>query len=709
MGNNPSQVIPYEEVCKHSSRESAWLVAGREVYDVTSFLDEHPAGANAILRKAGGYDCTYDMKMHSSGAQKIWQSFLIGRLPKSDLALVANRAPPPPSVPTTNVVVSVETTTTLIPTRPSSFAPAAVYVDRLDDWSSPTTAFAADHTFPVPPVIDGIPVGAPLRGATLDLYEGLADEDDVPPYPPYPTPCGHPPQAAHAPPCRMAAVCAAASTCARAWGAPGTPVSIECPPGSTAQPPRGDPHPLTPHPPTFLARRRPQAAVTAGRLRRTRSASLDFERDIRPSRPACWRPQCPFASAAAHSGAVAAAHARAHALGAGATIDIASSHPLLTSAPSDCAPRCGRDRFLRAHVGVAVAPLTCPPPDCGLRVRSVASQAPSPQLRPGGALASTQPAPSVAAPGGASGALPGPPMTTPTVPLPLRPALSWTRTASTATLASASSRAPSTAGPWAGPAGARVGTTPPAVGALVSEARAGPPRALPPSSPPSRTTSSSSVASPMLPRGAASSGSAIVVRLRVQSGTPVGPPVGPGFAAAQHTPRASRVGIPAGPPAPSAQVAGASSPAGAAAALAAVAVAGAAGASPAAPRESAGASETPPVAASASASGADGTALILPPPCGDAQGEPVTVASDTPPRDESQPRPLTSSDAPQTVGQPQPDDAAPELTSATSGATGASGSSSPTNDVGPDALQGSRSAPGRGGRGGRGANRKSRK
>ena len=69
-----------EEVRKHNSAESCWLVVRGNVYDVTLFIPKHPGSANAILRHAGT-DATTDFDFHSSKAQDIWKMHLIGYLP----------------------------------------------------------------------------------------------------------------------------------------------------------------------------------------------------------------------------------------------------------------------------------------------------------------------------------------------------------------------------------------------------------------------------------------------------------------------------------------------------------------------------------------------------------------------------------------------------------------------------------------------------
>ncbi|RDW92782.1 FMN-dependent alpha-hydroxy acid dehydrogenase [Aspergillus mulundensis] len=42
-----------KEVAQHNSRQSCWVIINSQVYDVTSFIDEHPGGPAAILQYAG--------------------------------------------------------------------------------------------------------------------------------------------------------------------------------------------------------------------------------------------------------------------------------------------------------------------------------------------------------------------------------------------------------------------------------------------------------------------------------------------------------------------------------------------------------------------------------------------------------------------------------------------------------------------------------
>lgn len=46
-------MLTLQEVERHASRQSCWVVISGHVYDVTDFLDEHPGGAGIILRYGG--------------------------------------------------------------------------------------------------------------------------------------------------------------------------------------------------------------------------------------------------------------------------------------------------------------------------------------------------------------------------------------------------------------------------------------------------------------------------------------------------------------------------------------------------------------------------------------------------------------------------------------------------------------------------------
>ncbi|XP_045451829.1 cytochrome b5-like isoform X2 [Melitaea cinxia] len=48
-----TQVIALEEVKKHRSKSSVWIIIHNDIYDVSKFLEEHPGGEDALLEYAG--------------------------------------------------------------------------------------------------------------------------------------------------------------------------------------------------------------------------------------------------------------------------------------------------------------------------------------------------------------------------------------------------------------------------------------------------------------------------------------------------------------------------------------------------------------------------------------------------------------------------------------------------------------------------------
>ena len=69
----------WNEISKHNTRESCWIVAHKKVYDVTEFISDHPGSSNAILKHAGK-DCSVDFDFHSYSTQKLWKKYYIGKI-----------------------------------------------------------------------------------------------------------------------------------------------------------------------------------------------------------------------------------------------------------------------------------------------------------------------------------------------------------------------------------------------------------------------------------------------------------------------------------------------------------------------------------------------------------------------------------------------------------------------------------------------------
>ena len=80
------------EVAKHNTKEDCWIVIENKVYDVTTFLGEHPGGKRAILMYAGK-DATKEFQMlHNKNILKKYaKSFYLGPLMGASQSSVASK------------------------------------------------------------------------------------------------------------------------------------------------------------------------------------------------------------------------------------------------------------------------------------------------------------------------------------------------------------------------------------------------------------------------------------------------------------------------------------------------------------------------------------------------------------------------------------------------------------------------------------------
>jgi len=81
MGGGDITTFKLDEVSKHNSTESTWIIIDDNVYDVTKFLMEHPGGEEVILRLAG-QDATdgFNDVGHSTDAKDMAKEYLIGKV-----------------------------------------------------------------------------------------------------------------------------------------------------------------------------------------------------------------------------------------------------------------------------------------------------------------------------------------------------------------------------------------------------------------------------------------------------------------------------------------------------------------------------------------------------------------------------------------------------------------------------------------------------
>ncbi|XP_073305115.1 cytochrome b5 [Primulina huaijiensis] len=76
-----TKLYTMEEASEHNTSEDCWVVIDGKVYDVTTYLEEHPGGDD-ILLGATGKDATdeFEDAGHSKTARELMGQFFIGEL-----------------------------------------------------------------------------------------------------------------------------------------------------------------------------------------------------------------------------------------------------------------------------------------------------------------------------------------------------------------------------------------------------------------------------------------------------------------------------------------------------------------------------------------------------------------------------------------------------------------------------------------------------
>ncbi|XP_045468315.1 cytochrome b5-like [Harmonia axyridis] len=84
MENQKLKRYSLEDVANHD-KSRTWIIIYNYVYDVTSFLNEHPGGEDLILAEAGK-DATQPFldAQHSTEAREMLQKYLIGEIIDSE-------------------------------------------------------------------------------------------------------------------------------------------------------------------------------------------------------------------------------------------------------------------------------------------------------------------------------------------------------------------------------------------------------------------------------------------------------------------------------------------------------------------------------------------------------------------------------------------------------------------------------------------------
>lgn len=88
------KVLTMAEVAKNNTEKSCWFVHEGKVYDATTYLDDHPGGAESILL-AAGTDATLEFNaIHSANAKALLKNYYIGDLGSEQAAAKRPAAKP---------------------------------------------------------------------------------------------------------------------------------------------------------------------------------------------------------------------------------------------------------------------------------------------------------------------------------------------------------------------------------------------------------------------------------------------------------------------------------------------------------------------------------------------------------------------------------------------------------------------------------------
>ncbi|KAH0643377.1 hypothetical protein KY289_034351 [Solanum tuberosum] len=76
-----TKLFTMEEAAEHNTKDDCWVVIDGKVYDVSSYLDEHPGGDDVLLGVTG-QDATdeFEDAGHSKSARELMEKFFIGEL-----------------------------------------------------------------------------------------------------------------------------------------------------------------------------------------------------------------------------------------------------------------------------------------------------------------------------------------------------------------------------------------------------------------------------------------------------------------------------------------------------------------------------------------------------------------------------------------------------------------------------------------------------
>ncbi|XP_010518344.1 PREDICTED: cytochrome B5 [Camelina sativa] len=90
-----ANLISFHDVCKHKCKNDCWILIHGKVYDISTFMDEHPGGDNVLLAVTGK-DASTDFEdvNHSDDAKEQMKKYCIGDVDQSTVPVTKKYIPP---------------------------------------------------------------------------------------------------------------------------------------------------------------------------------------------------------------------------------------------------------------------------------------------------------------------------------------------------------------------------------------------------------------------------------------------------------------------------------------------------------------------------------------------------------------------------------------------------------------------------------------
>lgn len=137
-------IITLEELYQHTGHDKPWFVIDGEVYDGTTYLDEHPGGAVSITSVAGSDATEEFMAIHSETAKAMMRDYHIGTLDGRERDALSR------DTGETSQIVKPDTFLS-----PKTWSRAVLQGKRTVSWNTRIFTFKLDH----PEQRLGVPVG----------------------------------------------------------------------------------------------------------------------------------------------------------------------------------------------------------------------------------------------------------------------------------------------------------------------------------------------------------------------------------------------------------------------------------------------------------------------------------------------------------------------------------------------------------------------